>query len=98
MDSYSAFFDNNHVTQTNLAAELRSRRINDVYICGIAADYCAKFTAMDALELRFRTVIVEDTFIGISEEGCRKAREELSDAGGLFIHSSQVSFLFLLRY
>ena len=96
VDSYSAFFDNNHVSQTKLAAELRSRRITDVYVCGIAADYCVKFTALDAAELGFRTAVIGDGIMGSSEEGSKKAKEALTEAGCLYIQSSQVQAIIVL--
>ena len=40
VDSYSAFWDNNKLSQTNLVSELTTRGITDVYCCGLAYDFC----------------------------------------------------------
>src|SRR5581483_6986296 len=48
IDSYSAFFDNGHLNATGLSPYLRARQITEVYILGLATEYCVKFTALDA--------------------------------------------------
>lgn len=60
VDSYSGFFDNGRRHATDLGAFLRSRGVTRVFICGLALDYCVKFTALDAVKLGYRTVVVED--------------------------------------
>ena len=40
VDSYSAFWDNNKLSQTNLVSELTKRGVTDVYACGLAYDFC----------------------------------------------------------
>ena len=47
IDSYSGFFDNGHRRSTGLGDYLRSNNVTDVYVCGLATDYCVKFTALD---------------------------------------------------
>jgi len=59
VDSYSGFFDNGRRRNTGLAGYLRDRAITTVSVCGLAADYCVYFTAMDALEQGFDTYIIE---------------------------------------
>jgi nicotinamidase/pyrazinamidase len=65
IDSYSGFFDNERQNSTGLEEYLRERGISDVYICGLATDYCVKHTAMDALSLGFRVHLIEDAIAGI---------------------------------
>ncbi len=65
IDSYSAFFDNGHRRSTGLGDYLRGRGVHDVYVLGLATDYCVKFTALDARALGFRTLLVEDGCRGI---------------------------------
>lgn len=60
IDSYSGFFDNGRRKHTGLAGYLRAREVSSVSVCGLAADYCVYFTAMDALEQGFDTYIVEE--------------------------------------
>jgi nicotinamidase/pyrazinamidase len=63
IDSYSAFFENDHVTPTGLGGYLKERAFENVYLVGLAFDYCVGYSALDARTLGFKTVVVE--------EGCR---------------------------
>ena len=54
IDSYSGFFDNGHRGDTGLAAWLRGQGVTELTLCGLATDYCVKFTALDALECGFK--------------------------------------------
>src|SRR5688500_5437345 len=53
IDSYSGFFDNGHRKATGLGDYLKERGVTDVYVMGLATDYCVKFTALDARQLEF---------------------------------------------
>jgi nicotinamidase/pyrazinamidase len=66
IDSYSGFFDNGHRKTTGLADYLAAQGINEIYICGLATDYCVKFTALDARRLGFDTHVVEDACRGVN--------------------------------
>jgi nicotinamidase/pyrazinamidase len=55
IDSYSGFFDNGHRKATGLEAYLKSQGVDDVYVMGLATDYCVKFTVLDAVQQGFRT-------------------------------------------
>lgn len=65
IDSYSGFFDNGHRKATGLGEYLKQRQVNAVYVCGLATDYCVKFTALDAVNLGFTTYVVEDACRGV---------------------------------
>ena len=65
IDSYSGFFDNGRRAATGLEQNLRERRVDEVYICGLATDYCVKFTALDAVSLGFKTHLIEDASRGV---------------------------------
>lgn len=62
-DSYSGFQDNAGMKATELEEFLKSARVTDVYVCGLATDYCVKFTALDAVARGFRTFLVEDACV-----------------------------------
>jgi nicotinamidase/pyrazinamidase len=64
-DSYSAFFDNGHQRSSGLADWLHARSISRVYIVGLAADVCVLFTALDAVNEGFDTVVVSDATRGV---------------------------------
>jgi nicotinamidase/pyrazinamidase len=66
IDSYSGFFDNGHRKGTGLNKWLKTHGVTDVYVCGLATDYCVKFTAMDAVQLGFKTHLIEDASRGVN--------------------------------
>ena len=88
IDSYSGFYDNGHRKATGLSEYLKGRNITDVYIAGLAADYCVYFTAKDALQEGFNTFVIEDATKAISEDGFVQAKKDLQDKGGHIIQSS----------
>ncbi len=65
IDSYSGFFDNGHRRLTGLADYLQSQGVRDVYVAGLATDYCVKFTALDAVALGFCTHLIQDACRGV---------------------------------
>ena len=81
VDSYSGFFDNNHTNSTGLEAWLKKQKVTDVYVCGLATDYCVKFTALDAIKLGFTTYFIEDASKGVAPESVATAIEEMKTAG-----------------
>lgn len=83
IDSYSGFFDNGHRQATGLGDFLREREVAEVFIMGLATDYCVKFTALDAAQLGFRTNLILDGCRGVdlSAGDVDRAIEELRRAG-----------------
>jgi nicotinamidase/pyrazinamidase len=81
-DSYSGFFDDDG-TSTGLDEFLRANKVSEVHICGLATDYCVKFTAMDALERGYKTIVLEDLCRGvnINPNDSKDALGELKSAG-----------------
>lgn len=73
VDSYSGFFDNGKRNKTQLDAFLKENGITDVYIMGLATDYCVKFSALDAVELGYNVFLVSD--------GCRGVNANNNDVG-----------------
>jgi nicotinamidase/pyrazinamidase len=68
IDSYSGFFDNGRRKATGLETWLRAQEVTDVYITGLATDYCVLWTARDARELGFGTHVIEDACRGVELE------------------------------
>ena len=66
IDSYSTFFDNGHQKSTGLETYLREQNIKDLYIAGLATDYCVKYSVIDALQLGFRTYVIADACKGVN--------------------------------
>ncbi|HTE34286.1 MAG TPA: bifunctional nicotinamidase/pyrazinamidase [Chryseolinea sp.] len=87
IDSYSGFYDNGSKRSTGLAGYLRERKVEKVFVCGLAADYCVAFTAKDALRENFKTYIIEDATKPIDPGGYQLLRSEILGAGGQVITS-----------
>lgn len=85
VDSYSGFFDNLRSRHTGLDGYLKSKNVDEVHICGLAADFCVYFTAMDALELGYKAAIISKATKAIDKEGYMKKKELFLQKGGLFI-------------
>ncbi|HEY6112261.1 MAG TPA: bifunctional nicotinamidase/pyrazinamidase [Chthoniobacterales bacterium] len=66
IDSYSTFFDNAHRRATGLGDYLKQRSVTDVYLCGLATDYCVKYSALDARQLGFNAHVIVDACRGIN--------------------------------
>jgi nicotinamidase/pyrazinamidase len=83
IDSYSAFFDNGHRKSTGMGEWLKERGVTDVTICGLATDYCVKFTALDARQSDFDTSFIVDASRGVELRpgDVAKAIEEMRSAG-----------------
>ncbi len=90
IDSYSGFFDNGKLKDTGLAAYLKGRNISQLFIAGLAGDFCVAYTALDALELGFRTYVFEDATRPIDAEGFEKMKKAITEKGGKIIHSAAI--------
>ena len=66
IDSYSGFFDNGHRKATGLGDYLKAQGVTELWVMGIATDYCVKFTVLDALELGFKVNLIEDACRGVN--------------------------------
>jgi nicotinamidase/pyrazinamidase len=69
IDSYSAFFENDHTTATGLSGYLRERGLNRVFVAGLAYDYCVGYSALDARRAGFPALIVRDACRAIDLNG-----------------------------
>jgi nicotinamidase/pyrazinamidase len=89
IDSYSIFFDNGHRKATGLGDFLKSRNVTDVFVAGLATDYCVKFTALDALGLGFKTHLVAEACRGVNlqPDDVTNAIREMEKAGVTLVKS-----------
>jgi len=92
IDSYSGFFDNGKKKSTGMADYLKGRGTTSIYVCGLAADYCVYFTALDGLELGFQSTIITDATKAIDENNFKKVLENFKSKGGKEITSDQIHF------
>ncbi len=80
LDSYSVFYDNGHLHSTGLENYLKEKGVKEIYIAGLATDYCIKFSALDASELGFQVFVILDACRGVNlqphdiEKACEKMR------------------------
>jgi nicotinamidase/pyrazinamidase len=83
IDSYSAFFDNGRKKATGLSTYLGGRMIDEVYVMGLATDYCVKFTALDSLHLGFSTKVIIEGIraVELNPGDAEKAIEEMEKPG-----------------
>jgi nicotinamidase/pyrazinamidase len=60
IDSYSVFLENDHTTPTGLAGYLRERSLSRLFLCGLAYDFCVRYSALDGKAHGFETIVIED--------------------------------------
>lgn len=89
VDSYSAFRDNDQAALTGLAAQLRAEGVTELDLCGLATDYCVKFSALDAVEMLPGVTVrfIEDASRGIDPAGVQAAINEMRTRGVTIISS-----------
>jgi nicotinamidase/pyrazinamidase len=92
IDSYSGFFDNGHRRATGLGDYLRAKNVDEVFVMGLATDYCVKATAIDAVQLGLRTTLIEDGCrgVGLAPGDIDAAKAELKAAGVSFCQSDEL--------
>lgn len=91
VDSYSAFYENDHKTQTGLAGYLRERGFTDIYVCGLATDFCVRWSVLDGRNEGFRMHVVEDGVKGIDLDGSvDQAWREMKEVGAEVIRSGDI--------
>lgn len=82
IDSYSAFFENDHVTATGLGGYLRERELSRIFLAGLAYDFCVGYSALDARRLGFEAIVLRDACRAIDLNGSVEAIEaEFARAG-----------------
>ena len=82
VDSYSAFLEADRISRTGLDGYLASRGITEVYLCGLALDYCVAWSAEDARHFGLKATIIEDACRAIDlNDSLRLAWERLIKVG-----------------
>ena len=90
IDSYSAFYDNARRKSTGLEGYLKWKKVDRVFLAGLAADFCVSYSLMDALAMGFGAVLIKDATRAISEEGFRAAEKTIRDRGGAILLSADL--------
>jgi nicotinamidase/pyrazinamidase len=91
VDSYSAFTEADGKTTTGLASYLKARKLQRVFIAGLATDFCVAWSALDARKAGFDTYVIEDACRGIDTGGSlAKAWADMAKAGVKRIQSADL--------
>ena len=92
IDSYSGLFDNGHRKSTGLGEWLKAQGVAEVFVCGLATDYCVKFTALDAAQMGFKTHLIEDASRGVNlrPKDVTDSIADMKRAGVIIAHSVDV--------
>jgi nicotinamidase/pyrazinamidase len=83
IDSYSAFLENDRTTRTGLAGYLQDRGLKRLFLCGLAYDFCVRFSAIDGKQLGFETIVIEDATRPVNLPGSVDATNEAFAAAGI---------------
>ena len=92
IDSYSGFFDNGHLKSTGLNDYLRDSLIDEVFIVGLATDYCVKFTALDSIREGFKTYVIADATkaVNLKPDNYEVALDEMKQSGAIILNSQDL--------
>jgi len=91
IDSYSAFFENDKKTATGLNGYLQERGIKELYVAGLATDFCVKWSVLDGIRLSYSLYVIEDAVRGIDLNGSvERAWAEMTGAGAKRIQADSI--------
>ncbi len=90
IDSYSAFFENDQQTTTGLAGYLKERGITQLFMAGLALDFCVCWSAVDGQKLGFEVAVIEDATRGIDAFGSMEAAYKLMQDAGVHLTTADV--------
>jgi nicotinamidase/pyrazinamidase len=92
VDSYSAFYDAARLRETGLGPYLKSHGVTELYVVGLATDYCVKYSVLDSCDLGLRTYCVVDGCRGVELKpgDTERALDEMRQAGAILIQSAVV--------
>jgi nicotinamidase/pyrazinamidase len=91
IDTYSAFLENDHFTPTGLAGYLRERDLKRLFLCGLAFDFCVRFSAIDGTALDFECLVIEDATRAVKLPGSiESTHQAFAEAGIQRIQSEEI--------
>jgi len=91
IDSYSAFLENDHITPTGLAGYLRERGLTRLFLCGLAYDFCVRYSAIDGTSQDFECLVIEDATRAVKLPGSIEAtKQAFAEAGILRIQAEEI--------
>ncbi len=92
VDSYSGFYDNNRKGDTGLSAYLKEAGVQKLYVCGLALDYCVKFTVLDGISEGFQVFLIADATkaVNLQPDDGYNALREMESAGAVILKSEEL--------
>ncbi len=92
VDSYSGFFDNDRKENTGLSQYLKEHDVEEVYVTGLATDYCVKYTVLDAIKQGFEATLVKDATkaVNLLPQDFENALKDMTKAGAEVVHSTEL--------
>lgn len=92
IDSYSAFFDNGRLKQTELDSYLKRNEISTIYVAGLTTDYCVYFTVLDGLSLGYNVFVIEDACraVNLNSNDSDRALKDMKEKGAKIISSQEI--------
>lgn len=90
IDSYSGFYDNGHKKNTGLAGYLRQKGAEELFVCGLAGDYCVYYTIRDGLGEGFAVTLIEDATRPLDKEGFELVKKDIRERGGRISNSTGI--------
>lgn len=90
IDSYSGFYDNGHQKSTGLAGYLKEKGVDDLYFCGLAADFCVYFSMLDALREGFKVHLLLDATKPLDQGAFEKQKEKFHLDGVAMMQTSEL--------
>ena len=93
IDSYSGLFDNGHRQATGLGDLLERTGVSEIYVMGLATDYCVMFTAIDSVQLGLKTFLIADGCRGVNLNAgdVERALERMREAGIQIVDSRHLN-------
>jgi nicotinamidase/pyrazinamidase len=91
IDSYSAFFENDHKTPTGLEGYLRTRGITTLTLVGLATDFCVNYSAVDAARLGFDVTVDLSLCRAMEVDGSLQAATDGMQAAGVTLPNATVA-------
>jgi nicotinamidase/pyrazinamidase len=90
IDSYSGFYDNNHLLSTGLAGYLKEKAVTEIHFCGLAADICVYYSILDSILEGFSAVLIEDASGPLYPEKFDDVKCEIAKLGVRIIKSNEL--------
>ncbi len=91
VDSYSTFMDNDRSSYTGLLGYLNGLKINEIFLCGLATDYCVFYSARDAIKAGLKVSVITDVCRGVAKASTENALNQMRQMGVNLITHTEIA-------